>query len=61
MKQFVLESTLGVHSGDDLAVLEALLDSRIAEAKEIQKGGSKTVGDIFKHARRKHAGEPLNW
>ena len=43
-----------------LAALEALLDTRVAEAKSLKKGSCKTVGDVFKDARRTHAGEPLN-
>ena len=56
IKQFVLESTLGAESDEDLAELEAVLDRRLQEAQASART-SRTVGEVFRAATSKQAGD----
>ncbi|HRW52210.1 MAG TPA: antitoxin [Phycisphaerae bacterium] len=56
IKEFVLESTLGVHGSEaadrDLAELESILDERIQEART-GAVSCRTVGEIFQEVYKR--------
>ncbi len=50
IKEFVLASTLGGPTADDLAELEGVLRQRLRDA-EARSKSTRTVGDVFRQAR----------